>query len=110
MNRTQQKIFRWDEVGVRGSDEFAVRRLHAFRQRARLEAFPVRAMVMSNRVSERGILLDQATGHGHGFGGRVVQHLDVKLLERIAQATNGVQQPFNHKLLVEDRKLNGYAW
>src|SRR5712692_7431733 len=109
MDGAQQKVFRRDEVGVKDSDELAFRRLHAFRQRTRLEAFPGAAMVMRNRKSESGVMFDQATGDGHGCVGRIVQHLNVELLERIVQAANGVQQPFNHKLLVENRKLNGYA-
>ena len=63
-------------------------------------------MMVGDRKSFGGIVIDQPAGNGDGFVGRVVEHLDVEFLQRIVQAANGFEQPLDHELLVEDRELD----
>ena len=58
MDGAQQKIFRWSEVGVEDGDEFALRRLQPFGQRARLVALAIGAVVVADGISQRRIALD----------------------------------------------------
>ena len=86
MDGAHQEIFRRNEVGVEDGDELALRRLQPFLQRARLEAFAIGAMVIGDRIAQRGIALDQALRDDlDGLVGRIVEHLDIELLARILQ-------------------------
>src|ERR1700722_13868068 len=106
VNDAQYKIFRGNEIRVKNGDELALSRLKTFRQRACLESLAVGTMMVGDRESPGGIMIDQPACHRNGFIRRVVEHLNVKLFQGIAQAANGVQQPLGHELLIEDGKLD----
>ena len=108
MDGAQQKIFRRSEVGVEDGDELALRRLHPFRQRARLEAGAIGAVMVADGIAQRRIALDQSASDVDGLVGRIVEHLDVQLFPRIFQLADRLQQPLDHILLVENRQLHGY--
>ena len=63
-------------------------------------------MMVGNGKAARGVLFHQALGDRLGLVGGVVQHLDVKLFQRILQTADRIQQALNHELLVENRKLH----
>ncbi len=58
MDGAQQKILRGREVGVKDSDELALRCLQTLGQRPRLEAFAIGAVIVADRISQCGITLD----------------------------------------------------
>ena len=107
MDGAHQKIFRRSEVGVENGNEFALRRLHPLRQRARFEALAIRAVMVGDGIAQRRIALHQTASHVDGLVGRVVQHLNVELFPRIFQLADRLQQPLHNILLVEDRQLHG---
>ena len=106
MDGPQQKIFRGSEVGVENGDELTLRRLHPFRQSARLEARAVGSMMVADRITQRRIPFDQPASHVDGLIGRVVQHLDVQLFPGILQLADRVQQALDYVLLVKNRQLH----
>ena len=78
-------------------------------ERSSLVAFAIVAVEVDDRMSERGVALDQAASDFDGLVGRVVEQLDVELVFRIVEAADGVEQAVDHVLLVEDRQLHGDA-
>src|SRR6202162_5327378 len=102
----QKKVLGWGEIGVENRDELTLRSFHAFRERARLKPFPVRAVVIGDRVAERGVALHQVAHHFDRFVRRVVKHLDIKLLARVLQLADAVDQPVGHELSIEHRQLH----
>ncbi len=67
-------------------------------------------MMVADRKPLGSVVIDQPARHRNGFIGRIVEHLNVELLQRIVQAANRIQQPLDHELLVEDWELDGDAW
>src|SRR3981081_2889839 len=102
----QQEVFRRSEVGVEDGDEFTLRRLHSFCQRSRLETLAVCTVMVADGMTKRGIALDQTARDFNGFVSGVVEHLYVKFLFWIFQLADGLKQPLDDILLIEDRKLH----
>src|SRR3981081_1002274 len=104
MDGAQQEIFWRSEVSVEDGHKFAFRRLHAFGERSRLEALAIRTVMVGDGISKRGIALDQTARDFDGFVSGVVEHLNVEFLLRIFQLADGLKQPLDDILLIEDRK------
>src|SRR5260370_14769754 len=109
VDHAQQPIFRSHEIGVEDSDEFTLRTLHAVLQRAGFESLAVRAMDVSNWVSQSRIALYHGGRYLHGFVGRIIQQLDVELVLGIFQLADRLDEALDHVLTVEDRQLYGHA-
>jgi hypothetical protein len=83
VDHLHQPARRRNEVGIEDGHELAFGHFEPRIQSAGLEAMTVGAMNVNDRVAQRGVAVDDTGRHGHGFVGRVVQHLDLELLARI---------------------------
>ena len=66
------------------------------RERAGLEAFAIGAVVIGDRIAQRGVALDQTASDFDGFIGRIVEQLDVEFLawdSRSCRSTRAGDQP-----------------
>ena len=70
------------------------------------ESLAIGAMQIANRKSLRRIVLDQSLRHRLSFVRRIIQQLNVELVQRILQPANRFQQPLHHKLLIKNRQLH----
>ncbi len=109
VDRAQQEVFRWSEVGVEDGNEFAFCRLQASCESARFITVTISAVVIANGMPESGVALDQSASHVDSLVGGVVQNLDIKFVARIVYLADRIQQSLNDILLVEDRQLDGDA-
>ena len=91
MDGPQEEIFRWNEVGIKDRHELTLRRFQSFRKRTSLEAFTIMTVMVSNRMTKRGVSLHQPTGYSHGFVSGIVQYLDIELFARVVEAGDCVQ-------------------
>ena len=66
-------------------------------------------MMVTDGESLRSVVVDQPSRYRYGLIGRVVEHLDVELIERVVEAADGLKQPLDYELFVEDRKLDSDA-
>ena len=64
-------------------------------------------MVVTDRVSQSCVALDQSSHHVHSLVGRVVEYLDVQFLAGVLHAADTVDEPVSHVLLVEHWQLHG---
>ena len=106
MDGAQKKIFRRYEVGIENSDELAFGCFQSFGQRPSFEALTINAMVVRNRIPQRGVAFHKSARRPHSFVGGIVQHLNIRFLSWVIQPAHGVQQAIHHILLVENWKLN----
>src|SRR6266571_4464002 len=78
-HQAAEKVGRGDEVGVENRDVVAARRLQSRIERAGLESDAVRAVVVLDVDSLRGISPDRELGNALGLVRRIVEHLDFEL-------------------------------
>ena len=106
MDHLHQPVGRRHKIGVEDGDELAARHLQARIERSGLEAMPVGAMDVHDRMAQRRIALHNAAATSRRLVGRVVQHLDLQLVVRIIHGADGLHQAVDHELLVEDGQLH----
>ena len=109
VDSAHQKVCWWNEIGVENRDEFSLGGFHAFGQRARLKSLSMSSVKIGDGKSMGRVVGDQAARNRQSLIRRIVEDLDVELVQRIVNLANGFQQSFNDELLVKDRKLDGYT-
>ena len=109
VDHLHEPVGRGNEVGVEDGDELAFGHLEAGVERSGLEAVAIGAVNVNDGCPERRVAVDDSAGHLLGLVGRVVEHLNFELFARILHGANGLDQPVDDKLLVEDGQLDGDA-
>ena len=107
VDHLHQPVGRRNKVGVEDGDELALGHFESGVEGPGLEAVPVGAVNIDDVVPESGVAVDDCRGHLAGFVGGVVEHLDLELLARVFHGADRLDQPVDHKLLVEDGQLDG---
>ena len=99
------------EVGVEDQDELALGGAQAVLERAGLEAGAIDAVdVLDVQVGvARAQVGDLAPADLLRLVGRVVEHLDLEAIVRVADLGDGVEQPLDDVHLVEQRQLHGHG-
>ena len=104
--RLLEDLRRRHEVGVEDQHELAGRALEARVERPRLEAGAVAAVQVVDVEALRAVVLDGAARDPGGGVGRVVEHLDLEQLLRVAERGDRGEQPVDDVHLVVDRELD----
>ena len=95
-----EEVRRRDEVGVENRDERAARHLEPLLQRARLVSGAFLPVNIVDIDAGRPVTFDATGRETTGFVGRVVQNLYLQPFAGIVDTADGVDQPFDHVLLV----------
>ena len=99
------------EVGVEDHDQLARGGVQTVVECAGLEARAIGAMHVFD--VEVGItheeLGDLVAADIAGFVGRIVEHLDLEAVARVADGGHGIEQPLDHVHFVEERQLHGHG-
>ena len=101
-----EEIRRRREVGVEDRDQIALGEAQPLGEGARLEAGPHRAPAVADGEAARPPARHRRARDAAGLVRRIVQHLHLEPLARIAQARHGLDQALDDVELVEDRKLH----
>ena len=109
-HRAAQELSWRNEVGIEDGDERRVGQGHPVRERSRLETIARRAPDLSHRNSLATPVQDPARDDRRGLVIGIVEHLDLELLARPVQRTNGVQDTLGDVAFVVYRHLNAHPW
>ena len=111
MHHLHHPLRRRHKIRIEDRHQLPMRHLQPLIQRTRLIPIPIRPVQINNRLrlhprKPRRIPLHNLARHRHRLIGRVIQHLYLKPVARIIQPAASLNQPLNHKLLIEDRQLH----
>ena len=106
VNGSQQKIGRWNEIGIEYRDKLARRALQALLKGTGLETLAIGAMQVLNRMPDVEISLAKRFGERMGIVGGIVKYLNLKQFARIFDLDHFIDQPLQHVALVIKRQLN----